>query len=87
MENTSKLDADNLTNLFIDVRNSYRFLYNYQKRVMDLVSFIGHRWNFKFESGESNFCNPPSNWKNIDPNKHWSWDFLLLYNYRANASN
>lgn len=64
-----------------DVRNSYRLLHQYQRRLMDLVVFIGNQWEFQFEFGESNFCSPRKKWKDINPQEHWAWDFLLLYNY------
>lgn len=80
MENNN-LIAKEFDEVLKDVRSSYRFLYQYQKRLMDLVAFIGNHWGFQFETGESNFVAPPRTWKNIDPRKHWAWDFLLLYNY------
>lgn len=73
--------AEEFDEVLKDVRSSYRFLYQYQKRLMDLTTFIGNHWDFQFDTGESIFSGPPKTWKNIDPGKHWAWDFLLLYNY------
>jgi len=80
MENT-KLMTNEFEVVLKDIRSSYRLLFQYQKRIMDLTTFIGNYWGFQFESGEPIFCGPPKLWKNIDPGKHWAWDFLLLYNY------
>lgn len=80
MENPRILTSE-FEEVLKDVRSSYRLLYQYQKRVMDLVTFIGNYWGFQFDSGESIFSGPPATWKRIDPGRHWAWDFLLLYNY------
>lgn len=66
--------------LMLDVRKSYRFLYEYQRRVMDLISFIAGYWGFVYDKGEPLFCKPPSH-KKINPSINWAWDFLLFYNY------
>ena len=69
--------------LMLDVRKSYRFLYEYQRRVMDLISFIAGYWGFVYDKGEPLFCKPPSH-KKINPSINWAWDFLLFYNYCNN---
>ncbi len=74
MENT--LNEKELNDVFLDVRKSYRLLYLYQRRVMDLVQFIGTRYEFEPRNGHP-FMG--SNNQKILPN-HSSWDYLLLYN-------
>lgn len=80
MESTNQI-AEEFDKVLKDVRSSYRFLYQYQKRLMDLIAFVGNYWGFQFDFGETKFCKPLKTWSNIDPNKHSAWDFLLLYNY------
>jgi hypothetical protein len=74
------LNETELNDVFLDVRKSYRLLYLYQRRVMDLVKFIGNHYGFQYERGEQYFLNPPASWKSIHTN-HWSWDFLLMNNH------
>lgn len=67
--------------VFQDVRKAYRFLYQYQRRVMDLIAYIANHWDYTFEKGEPIFCNPPS-LKKVNPtSNHWAWDFLVFYNH------
>lgn len=73
-------EQKSIESLLVDVRKSYRFIYEYQRRVMDLITFIGGYWDFVYEKGEPVFCRPPSH-KKINPSVNWAWDFLLFYNY------
>ncbi len=64
----------------IDVRKAYRFLYNYQRTLMDLVDYIGRKYNFKYEGGYSKFSNvTPRTGKGHLTN--WAWDWLNMYYY------
>jgi hypothetical protein len=78
MENT--LDKKQLEEAFVDVRKSYRLLYLYQRRVMDLVNFIGKHYEFKYDFGDQYFLDPPKQWKTLKPD-NWAWDFLLMNNH------
>jgi len=81
MENTKEI-AKEFEKVLKDVRSSYRFLYQYQKRLMDLVTFISNHLGFQFAEGEPHFHNNSlKSLKNIDPGKHWAWNSLQLYNY------
>ena len=78
--------ANNLTkaefeDVLLDVRKAYRLLYLYQRRVMDLVGFIGNYFGFIFENGGPQFSAPPSPKANLD---YWAWDYLGMYNYHFN---
>lgn len=75
------MENSNKEVVFEDVRKSYRFLYLYQRRVMDLIAFMSSHWNFIFEKGEPVFCSPPP-LKKINPSSgNWVWDFLTFYNF------
>jgi len=64
----------------IEVRKSYRLIYLYQRRVLDLINFIGSKLALNFHSGWSKFSNPAK----INTRAkltYWSWDWLMLYFY------
>ncbi|GGK70003.1 hypothetical protein ACD591_03755 [Rufibacter glacialis] len=66
--------------ILIDVRNSFRFLFQYQKRVLDLVSYIGSSYGFRYSGGFTKFSGPtPRNGKGSLSN--WAWDWLPFYFY------
>lgn len=66
--------------MFMDVRNSYRLLYNYQRRVMDLVEFIGKKLSFNVYEGYSKFSKARTGLKgSLD---WWAWDWLGMYHYQ-----
>jgi hypothetical protein len=64
----------------VDVRRAYRLLYLYQRRVMDIVQFVGTSFDFKFEGGWPWYSDPtPHDYKvKLD---NWSWDWLNMYFY------
>jgi len=64
----------------IEVRKSYRLIYLYQRRVLDLVNFIGSKLSLNFHSGWSKFSNPAGTNTRVKLNK-WAWDWLMLYFY------
>ena len=64
----------------IEVRKAYRLIYLYQRRVLDLIDFIGNKLSLNFESGWSKFSNPAGTRKRVNLKK-WSWDWLMLYFY------
>jgi hypothetical protein len=52
-------------------------LYQYQKRILDLVKFIGYEFGFTYETGNSLFSNSWTKHKsNLDL---WAWDWLNMY--------
>ncbi|WP_081210521.1 hypothetical protein [Salegentibacter sediminis] len=75
-----KLNKPDLTNLFQDVRSSYRLLALYQKRLLDLVNYIGNQYSLDFERGGPQFCKAGGNGKyfNLD---YSGWNYLVLYFY------
>jgi len=63
-----------------DVRKAYRLIYLYQRRVLDLVSFIGNKLSLNLHSGWSKFSKAASTNTRVNLSK-WSWDWLTLYFY------
>ena len=64
----------------IEVRRAYRLIYLYQRRVLDLVNFIGNNLSVTFHSGWSKFSDPIGVQTRVNL-KRWSWDWLQLYFY------
>ncbi len=86
MENLDK-QADAL---FSDIRTAYRLIYEYQKRVLDLVFYLRAKFNFPNRiGGFKHFSRPipatraySTEYKdaNLDIFKGmWAWDFLYSY--------
>ncbi len=73
----------NIKNTLLEARKAYRFLYDYQKRVLDLISYIGGKYGFKYRGGYSKFSNsaPREGKGNLG---NWAWDWLNLYFYEFN---
>ena len=83
MENLTKQE---LEKVFIDVRKAYRLLYHYQKRVLDLVKFIGDELDFKYHGGWVKFSEQcPRNGKGALTNSAWEW--LPMYYYQFHYYN
>lgn len=63
-----------------DVRKAFRLLYFYQRRVLDLVKFIGDNLEFSYRGGNSIFSSPcPKNGSGSLDN--WAWDWINMYYY------
>lgn len=76
----------NLKNSLIEVRKAYRLLYDYQKKILDLVNFIGSEYGRSYNGGYSKYCNTsPRNGKGHLTN--WAWDWLNMYYYEFNFHN
>lgn len=71
---------DDFEKMLIDVRNSFRLLYHYNKRILDLMNYIGKKFNINYKGGYPKFSNSsPNNGKGKLDN--WAWDWLNLYFY------
>lgn len=71
--------------VLVDVRKAYRLLYLYQRRVMDLVQFIGDSLSFRYSGGYPLYSdNTPRDGKG-DLDK-WAWDWLTMYFYEFKFS-
>lgn len=67
----------------IEVRKAYRFLYKYQRKVLDLISYIGGSYGLNYSGGFTKFSNSsPRNGKGNLTN--WAWDWLSMYYYEFN---
>jgi hypothetical protein len=67
-------------NILVEVRKAYRLLYDYQDKVLDLISFIGGSVGYDYHGGYSNFSN-------LTPRLGkgslglLAWDWLNMYYY------
>lgn len=69
--------------VFLDVRRAYRLLYLYQRRVMDLMKFIGNHLGLRYAGGWCQYSGTtPRNGKGSLDN--WAWDWLNMYQYEFN---
>ncbi len=77
-----------IDNIFIDVRNAFRLLNRYQKRVLQIVSYIreqtpftamwGAKWYFDEIGKKRN--SPDAEYAKLSVHKDmWGWDFLYGY--------
>ena len=75
-----------LENSLAEVRKAYRLLYDYQKKVLDLVKFIGSEFGRSYSGGHPQFSNAsPRNGKgNLSL---WAWDWLNMYYYEFTFHN
>jgi hypothetical protein len=72
---------DEFENMILNVRNSFRLLYFFNRRILDLMKYIGNKLNIPFGGGYSMFSEPsPKNGKGHLDN--WAWDWLNMYFYR-----
>ncbi|MBI6117952.1 hypothetical protein [Salegentibacter maritimus] len=78
-----KLNSAEFHDVLKDIRSSYRLLALYQRRVLDVVKYIGNQYNFNFTSGWSKFSNASLNGTRASIEK-WSWDWLSMYLYEFN---
>ena len=69
-----------LNKITLEARKAYRFLFQYQQRILDLMSFIGGSFNLKYAGGFSKFSNAtPRDGRGKLEN--WAWDWLNMYFY------
>jgi len=76
---------DEFNNMLTNVRNSFRLLYVFNKRLLDLMKYISKRFNLSYNGGWSKFSDPsPRDGKGSLDN--WAWDWLNLYFYEFHFS-
>lgn len=63
-------------NLPLEVRKAYRLLFDYQRRILDLMKFIGETYNLSYTNGKPLFSGRGSN--NLN---NWAWDWIYMYCY------
>lgn len=77
MENINK---EKLKDVFLNVRKSYRLLFEYQSRILNLAKYIGDYFSYSYNGGwplYSAAC-PKAGKGSLD---NWAWDWLNMYAY------
>lgn len=75
----NELTSD-VSQILVDVRKSYRLLYQFQKRMLDLMSFIGGAYGLSYNGGYPKYSkHSPGKGKGYLSN--WAWDWLNMYMY------
>ncbi len=79
------MQKNNTKELLIEVRKSYRLLYQYQKRILDLVDYIGKKYGLNYNGGYPKFSGvtPRNGSGNLNL---WAWDWLNMYYYEFHFS-
>ncbi|QJP34346.1 hypothetical protein F0365_08015 [Nonlabens sp. Ci31] len=72
--------SNNLEQILKDVRSSYRLLYQFQKRILDIVDYSNKFYGRQCHAGWSKFSNATPKAKKVTLGL-WSWDWLNLYMY------
>lgn len=81
-ESTNPLSSTDLEEVFVDVRQAYRLLYTFQRRVMDTVDEIKKLINRPFVGGWIQLGNPRSNFfRGKSTLQNWAWDYLPMYTH------
>ena len=69
------MENNNLNQSLIEVRKAYRILFDYQSRILDLISYIAGKTQFNYNGGYSKFSNSgPRDGKG--KLNFWAWDWL-----------
>jgi hypothetical protein len=86
-----KLSKNELEAALCDVRKAHRLLYQYQKRVLDLVLYVREKFNLPEFAGVRRFCSPIGSRSGLKteydekllrlPKNMWAWDFLYSYQF------
>ena len=78
----NKNTSSQIETILVDVRKAYRLLYTYQRRVMDIIQFIGDLTSRRYQGGWSKFSNSsPKDGKGGVDLSFWAWDYLNMYCY------
>lgn len=81
-ESTNPLSSTDLEEVFVDVRQAYRLLYTFQRRVMDTVDEIEKLIKRPFVGGWMQFGDPRSNFfRGNSKLDNWAWDYLPMYTH------
>jgi hypothetical protein len=80
------MQQSNTKELLVEVRKSYRLLYEYQSRILDLVDYIGKKFGLNYSGGYPKFSN--ATMRNGSGNLNlWAWDWLSMYYYEFHFEN
>lgn len=82
-------DITTIENILSNVRKAHRLVFEYQKRMLDLMQLVRNQYDFKSLAGKKHFSKPLHNTEkfskdNKDANidifeKIWAWDFIYSY--------
>lgn len=72
--------SNNIDKTLLEVRKAYRLIYDFQSKILDLISFIGGSYKQNYEGGWCKFSNPSPKDGKGDLN-NWAWDWLNMYYY------
>jgi hypothetical protein len=72
---------DEFENMILNVRNSFRLLYFFNRRILDLMKYIGIRLSIPFDGGYPMFSSPSPNNGTKKVFDRWAWDWLNMYFY------
>lgn len=75
------MNTHELKDAMVDVRKSYRILAVYQRRVLDVVKYIGDYYGYAFMGGFSKFSSHAPEGSRMKDLSRWSWDWLSMYEY------
>ncbi len=79
MEN-NEITQEKLESAFVEVRKAYRFLYKYQKRILDLCAYISDFFGLKEMKNEQQSLFSDTANKNSSFSS-WAWDWMPMYHY------
>lgn len=70
----------------LSARKAYRFLFEYQSKILKLVSYIGSKYGIDYSGGYPHFSNMIK--RNTSAYLDcWAWDWLNMYFYEFNFYN
>ncbi len=83
-------NKEELAQAMCDVRKSHRIIYEYQRRVLDLMRYISNKYGIQNKiAGRKLFCDPIRKYLGYSveypkanlklPENMWAWDFLYSY--------
>lgn len=86
-----QLNPTQINEALKDVRNAYRLLALYQKRILDIVKYVSNKYNTGdidnctgFQGGYSKFSKQAPHGNRVSIDDKWSWDWLSMYLYEFN---
>lgn len=78
-------NTTNMEELGLNVRKSYRLLYDYQNHILKLIKYIESAYGLTYEGGNPLFSNPSPRAGKGNLN-NWAWDWLNMYFYEFHFS-
>jgi len=76
--------SQEISKTLLEVRKSYRLIYDFQSKILDLISFIGGSYMKTYNGGWCKFSEPTPRDKyghSKESLNQWAWDWLSMYYY------